>query len=289
MKIRGDVHWLSNETGAYLKLGEQIYSLVGIPVDQQKVYWEQILAGNTEIFKDDNQFKEFYSFLNSKGAFESEDIWTPYLHQQGIYIDNFQGLLNSKKIAVVGDEDLVSEFQNLYGETFKNISSTIQGSDFGLLIVRSHKSEEIKRYNKEFIENNIEFLPLMVQPFSYLLGPLVIPNETVCLNCVIEKKEKNLFYRKENKYFSNVTDSRNSSLPKPIINQGIDSLTIELIKRILHYENLAIESGLIDTIIDFSLLENKLEQHNVMKDADCPICFPTNPLNREVIWMSKTK
>ncbi|RJS63097.1 hypothetical protein [Priestia filamentosa] len=289
MRIRGDVHWLSNETGAYLKIGEQVYSLVGIPIDQQEKYWKYISTGDTKTLSDDKQFKEFYSFLKSKGAFESKDIWTSYLYQQGIYVDSFQDILDSKKIAVVGDTDLINEFQDLYGKTFKNISTNVKDSDYGLLIIRSHKSKDIKKYNQQFIDNNTEFLPLLVQPFSYLLGPLVIPNETLCLNCVIEKKEKNLFYRKENQYFSNVMDSRNSSLPQPVVRQGIDLLVIELIKRILHYEGLAIESGVLDTILDFSMLENKLEQHNVMKDADCPICFPVNPLNREVIWMGKTK
>lgn len=289
MKIRGDVHWLADKSMAYLKIGDQIYSLLGFPVEVQERYWTDIKNGYLEKLEYDEDFKTFFEFLKSKGAFEEDDIWRPYLLQQGIEVGSLQEIISSKKIAVLGDEDLINRFHSLYGNTFVNTSRDVVGCDFGVLLIRSHKQEEVVKYNKLLTDSKIEFIPLLAQAFSYLIGPLVVPGETVCLNCVMGKKEKNLFYRKENNLFLGMNDREITPMPEPVVDHGIVTLAIELIKRILTSESLALESGVLNTIIEFSMLENKIEQHNIIKDPDCTICFPQKNINKNVIWMGKTK
>lgn len=111
-KLRGDVHFKIANNSMYLKIGEQIYQIAGLFKEQIQGYWESIVNNDEEKYKTDKNFYQFKSFLQTRGAFKSDCIWDQYLKQYGISdIKNLDAILRSKKVSVVGDDDLVNKFK----------------------------------------------------------------------------------------------------------------------------------------------------------------------------------
>lgn len=287
MKLRGDIHLLTENNSIYLKLGTQIYELAGLEVEKIKAYWDSILNSSEDKYANDTKFIQFKSFLQQKGAFKDNCVWDPYLKQYGIPIDNFDKKLSSKKISVVGDSDLVNDFSNKAKNIFNIVNYISDECDYGVIIARSHKTDKILKFNSEFIKNNIETFPLLVQPFNMFIGPLIIPNETPCLNCVFNKEQKNSIYSHQKNLFNKIQDREDTEIIKPLLNQGIDFIIIELIKRIMFHENIPIEQGLLNVILEISFLDSRIEEHNILKDPDCNICYPPKNINVKNIWQEK--
>ncbi len=76
----------------------------------------------------------------------------------------------------------IEEWKNSYAKECKTVLATIPYGGQALLL----------RWNQFCVENNIHFLPVFLQDMVGYIGPLVIPRETACLECLRTRQNSHL-------------------------------------------------------------------------------------------------
>ncbi|MGL4992143.1 MAG: hypothetical protein ACRC57_13460 [Sarcina sp.] len=287
MKLRNDVDLLLKDKIMYLKIGNKIYEIFNTDSKFLK-YFDLMKNNNFEnLQKDDEDFNNFKQFLYDRGAFLLADKWDSIFLQYNIKFDNFSEILSGKKLLVKGDKDLVEFFKKNFDYMYQITEDINSYFDYAVVIIRKNKRKKILELNKDLLKKDKVIFPILLDELNTFIGPLIIPNETPCLNCILNREDKNLIYRKEKKFFESYDLDDNEIFIESIILQGISVLNLEIIKRIMFDEKIAIEQGLLNTILEFSFLDSKIEEHNVLRDPNCDICNNFENLNINSIWTSK--
>ena len=287
MKLRNDVDLVLKDNFMYLKIGSKIYEIFNADPKFLE-YFNLIKNNNFENILDDNKdFDTFKNFLYDRGAFLLEDKWDSIFLQYNIKFHNFSKILSEKKVLVKGDIDLIKFFKKNFNYVCKITEDIDDIFDYAVIIIRKDNKNKILELNETLLKKDKVIFPIFLDGLNTFLGPLIIPNETPCLNCILNRENKNLIYKKENDFFTEQYLENNDLFIESIVLQAISMLNIEIIKRVMFDEKIAIEQGLLNTILEFSFLDSKIEEHNILRDPNCNICNKYSTLNINSIWNSK--
>ena len=138
-------------------------------------------------------------------------------------------------------------------------------SDFGGL-------ELMRPWNAFCIESRRHFLPVVLQDMIGYIGPLVIPGETACFECLSLRQN------------SHLTDPRSERVAESCAFEGQtiagyllpmasvlgDIACVELIK----FYGPGLPLWRVGRLIEVNLLAGRLESRNVLKVPRCPACSP---------------
>jgi molybdopterin-synthase adenylyltransferase len=145
------------------------------------------------------------------------------------------------------------------------IDCLIATADFGGL-------HWMRQWNEVCVRHGIHFLPVVLQNLIGYVGPLVIPGETACFECVRGR---------QNSHFENPTSYRAAELAA-FEGQAIagfhpsmasvlgDIATIELTK----FYGGGLPMRRTGTLIEVNLLQPAITTHRVLKLPRCPVCSP---------------
>lgn len=288
MELRNDVDLVFKKNTAYLKIGAQIYKI--LTQDSKIVeYFKLIKDKNFDenLIINNNDFSTFKDFLYNNGAFISSDPWESNFLQYNVGVQNFNTIMRTKKVLVVGDTDLVDFFEKTIQSCYKITKNINEKFDYAVILSRKFHTDKILKLNETLLKYEKVIFPLILDELNVFIGPLIIPNETACLNCVLNRNFKSLIYKDEFELFESKNVESNQTFINPIMLQAISFLNIEIIKRVLFDQKVGIEQSLLNTVIEFSFLESKIEEHNILRDPDCTICINPKKLNVNTIWYPK--
>lgn len=156
-----------------------------------------------------------------------------------------------------------AEFDNwLEGMEGDRLHCVIATSDFGGLHL-------FRRFNELCVERKINFLPVMLNDLVGHVGPLVVPGETACFECLLARQNSNLDMfemRQAVDEKAHAGQSVNGYLPS-MASIVADVAVVEVIK---FYGGLPqMRAG---HLIEVNMLAGRMESARVLKAPRCPAC-----------------
>jgi thiazole/oxazole-forming peptide maturase SagC family component len=145
------------------------------------------------------------------------------------------------------------------------LGCVVATSDFG-------GQQLLRRWNAYCVEHRVHFLPVVLQDLIGYIGPLVVPGETPCLECLRARQNAHL------------EDPETQRIPEHVAfeGQGINGFhpamtnilgelaALELTK---FYGNL-MPSRLVGRLIEVNLSAPQLQERRILKVPRCRVCSP---------------
>jgi bacteriocin biosynthesis cyclodehydratase domain-containing protein len=159
----------------------------------------------------------------------------------------------------------------------ESLGCMIATSDFG-------GQETMYEWNRFCVKYRRPFLPVVLQDLVGYVGPLVIPGETACLECVRMRQNSHITDRESLKRTRDFAFEGQAAVgfhPSMASILG-DIAALELTK----FYSEVIPSSRIGTLIEVNLLETGLTSRKVLKVPRCPACSPL--LTRSSVSPDKT-
>lgn len=143
----------------------------------------------------------------------------------------------------------------------------IATSDFGF-------TPTLSEWNKFCVEHNRDFLPLVLHNLVGHIGPLVIPGETACFECL--RARQNAHMRTPD-----IERAAERGAFEGQIIVGFHPSMATVISEIAAFELTRVYGGAIPkpqvgTLIEVNLLDTYVKARRVLKVPRCPICSPLN-------------
>lgn len=155
-----------------------------------------------------------------------------------------------------------------------SVNCVIATSDFGGLSL-------LREWNQFCVEKKIFFLPVVLQDQIGYVGPLVIPGETACLECLLARQDSH---------------QSNSQRSRPIEESAHEGQSVvgfhpsmaSILGDLAAFEITKFFSGVlpgwnVGTLLEINLLSTRMTPRKVLKVPRCPVCSPlitrapTNP------------
>jgi len=140
-------------------------------------------------------------------------------------------------------------------------------SDFGGL-------QLMREWNEFCVRFAIHFLPVVLQDMVGYIGPMVMPGETPCFECLWARQNSNL----ENPARERATERAafygqlvEGYLP-PMASILGDLAALELVK----FYSQALPGSRVGSLIEVDLMEPSLKSRKLLKVPRCPVCGPLN-------------
>lgn len=149
----------------------------------------------------------------------------------------------------------------------KMIDCIIATSDFG-------NHEVLREWNKWCVERNCHFLPVVLHNVIGYIGPLVIPGETACFDCLRTRQDANVEEAKRNRALEREAfESQHVA--------GFHPTMTSILGNIAAFELTKFYSGVIPgwnvgSLIEVNLLATYVTARKVLKVPRCPACSPLN-------------
>lgn len=168
----------------------------------------------------------------------------------------------------------ITAYENwIAGTAVKSLGPVVATSDFGC-------TKSILEWNKICVEYKLPFFPVFLQNMIGYVGPLVIPDETACLECLRARQN------------SHLEDSENLRASEEFGFEGQrvhgfhpsmatilgDIAALELTKFYSHI----LPMGRAGMVIQVNLLISQMTTRRVLKIPRCSVCSPLNtfpPIN----------
>ena len=141
----------------------------------------------------------------------------------------------------------------------------IATSDFG-------GQEAMREWNTLCVKENRHFLPVVLQDLIGYVGPLVVPGETACLDCLRTRQN------------SQTKDYQSRRLPEGVAFEGqgvigFHPAMASIIGNIAAFELIKLYSDTlpfskVGTLIEVNLLATEMKARKVLKIPRCPTCSP---------------
>lgn len=149
----------------------------------------------------------------------------------------------------------------------ESIACVIATSDFG-----SHPV--LCEWNRFCIQHGRHFFPVILQNLIGYVGPLVVPGETACLECLRARQNSQMEdYRTRRAAEEAAFEGQGVAGFHPSMASVLgDIAAVELTK--LYGD--VLPSWKIGTLIEVNLLATRLEARKVLKIPRCPACSPLN-------------
>lgn len=206
--------------------------------------------------------RQLVAALHTSGLESVRVIDVPLL--RNIQLFDLQGRLVRRQWSDV----LPVSYQSwLESTTLKDVTCLVATSDFGV-------SPVLSQLNQFCVEGNIHFLPVVLHNLNGYIGPLVIPKETACYECLRSR---------ENSHFLDSARHR-ASEDTAFTGQryiGFHPLMASILADFAAFELTRFYSGLLPQpnmgkLIELDLLSSRLVSRKVLKAPRCSICSPLN-------------
>ncbi len=155
-----------------------------------------------------------------------------------------------------------------------SVNCLVATSDFGGLAL-------LRDWNQFCVENKIFFLPVVLQDQIGYVGPLVIPGETACLECLIARQNSHKPDRQTSKSIEESAHEGQSVI-------GFHPSMASILGDLAAFELTKFFSGVlagwnVGTVLEINLLSTRMTPRKVLKVPRCSVCSPlitrtpTNP------------
>ncbi len=141
----------------------------------------------------------------------------------------------------------------------------IATSDFG-------GREEMREWNKLCVQEKRHFLPVVLQDLIGYVGPLVVPGETACFDCLRIRRNSQMHDERPRRFTEAVAFEGQGAIGfHPSMASIIGNIAaFELIK--FYSETLPFRK--VGTLIEVNLLATEMKARRVLKIPRCPTCSP---------------
>lgn len=173
--------------------------------------------------------------------------------------------LNSKEWPMLDNPPIdVKEWEDNFKPN--DVDCLVATSEFGAF-------HFMRKWNKFCVTNNCKFLPVLFDNLIGYVGPLVIPQETACFECFLNRRKSSIgefeIHPDENSELNEI------QFCHPIIASILgDIAAMELIKFYIGWK--AIFN--VGKVIEVNMLATKIETHNVLKIPRCSVCSRLNKI-----------
>ena len=139
-------------------------------------------------------------------------------------------------------------------------------SDFGGLIL-------MRDWNRTAVASNIVFYPIVLQDEVASLGPLVVPGEGPCFECLWLRQSANLDEdaRQRADESHAFFGQHATGFLQPMARIAADIAAVDLLK----YFSRALPGGRAGRVIEVDLMTPSLRARNLLKAPRCPVCALT--------------
>lgn len=151
------------------------------------------------------------------------------------------------------------------GQNTQNPTCLVATSDFG-------NHEVIRQWNHFCLKSNCHFLPVILQNAVGFLGPLIIPGETACFECVRARQNSNF----EDPHLERATEEK--AFEGQIV-VGFHPSMPSILGSLAAFELTKFYSGFlpgsnVGTLIEINLLATFLTARKILKNPRCQACGP---------------
>lgn len=162
-------------------------------------------------------------------------------------------------------ETLKQEFRSpgwLEGVEPEEIGCIVAASDFGGQYL-------LRDYNKYCVEKGIFFIPVILKKTIGFVGPLVVPGETACYQCLLAREDANMANPRLQRAGDNAANiGRGVAGFHPVMSSVLgDFAAMELIK----FFSIGMPWR-VGELIEINLLAPELIARRVLKVPRCPVC-----------------
>jgi bacteriocin biosynthesis cyclodehydratase domain-containing protein len=131
----------------------------------------------------------------------------------------------------------------------------------------------LRNWNALAVEQRCHFLPLVLQDVIGYLGPLVIPGETACFECLISRENSHMDEADLRRIIERTAYAAGTPAFHPIMASVLGQIAaFELVK---HYSE-AIPVRRVGTLIEVNLISASITTRKVLKVPRCLVCSSLN-------------
>lgn len=288
MKVRYDAEITVIQSIAYLKLGTDIFRLDGMDSNKIIEFWNLITKEKVpEESGDKKAYDEFCDFLKNKGVLYDDDIWDAFFQQYAIKLNDVRSQMKKVTVLLLGNRDLCKEIKGYISKYFDCTCDRTKKNEYALIVGRKSHEKELLEANEYAYRHVNAYFPVLIEPFRVECGPMVLPGETPCLQCLYNRIGKNTLFPGERAAFKDLGIRNHTELFEPVYSIGFHMALIQLIKRWMLDKGIIIEQELQNLVWEYSFLDGTISQHNIVRDRDCPLCFPSRKPSDLNVWNAK--
>ena len=131
----------------------------------------------------------------------------------------------------------------------------------------------LQEINQLCVENRIDLLPVCLTDMIAYIGPLVIPKESACVECCINRVNSN---QTNYEIFNDIDNCRaQGQLTASIHPSMVNSISeLALLEFTTYYTRMVIRAPDLMTQVDF--LSSRMEQSKILKVPRCHVCSNIN-------------
>lgn len=291
MKLNSNIQWIKFDGKGYFKINGRIIEVCDFNVQDQEKYWNTIAKNKNDlfslqqIFKEDKEFNKFFGFIRMLGGFyDGVNNWTCFEKKYGINVHNLDKDIQSLKLSIFGEEDLKKFAVETLKETF---TYTDCNEDFAIIIGRKDNMLSLLRYNEILVNKGVPFLTILLEPFSFLVGPLTVPHMTPCLNCISYNYIKNQLGTKDkfSKLYSAFPDT-SETIPEVTLGVAVKIVEIQIIKYLIRMEKNQNSLRVSNSILEYDVFNDQIEWHPVLKEIKCRVCQNPGNIRKSEKWLN---
>jgi bacteriocin biosynthesis cyclodehydratase domain-containing protein len=138
-------------------------------------------------------------------------------------------------------------------------------SDFGGL-------DLMREWNRKCVASGTSFYPIVLEDEVASLGPLVVPGEGPCYECLVARQDSNridparMRATEAHAFFGQEV----TGFVQPMARVAADLAAVDLLK----YFSRVLPGGIAGRMIEADLMAPSLRTRNVLKAPRCPVCSP---------------
>jgi len=177
-----------------------------------------------------------------------------------------------------------NELQNI--TSYDDWVDSLENSGLDILICTSDFGgmQLMRDFNKFCVDNNIMFLPVVLQDFKGFVGPLVVPGETACFECLLNRQNSIMpnFTVKRTTECSAFEGQRVVGFHPTMSSILGDIAVMELIK----FFTKTLQSWNAGALIEVNLLKTEMKSRKVLKIPRCSVCSEMNTISKVTVYNS---
>ena len=209
-----------------------------------------------------NISRRMVSSLIDLGIENFQVVDDPWMRNPALF-DDGENLLGTRWPPNLGEPVKLSVWENQIDPTFVNC--IIAASDLG-----THQG--IRDWNEFCVKNRCHFLPVILQDLIGYVGPLVVPGETACYECLRQRQNAHM----NDPEVERASETITSTGPKVV---GFHPSMASILGDIAAFELTKLYSNVlplqnVGTQIEVDLLTSKMMKRKVLKVPRCAVCSP---------------
>lgn len=203
-----------------------------------------------------------------------------FWNSHGIDVNRLQEVLSSQPIRLEAAAPGIDDYWlSLFTQAFQTTGIQLKQDAVLKVIVTDHyQRNELAAINRKHIDSGQPWLLIKPVGVEYWLGPLFVPGQTGCWECLNQRLEIN---NPINTFYKIQTHSRDN-LPVPAahipssLGMAADQAAIEIAKWLYHGTNTHLEGK----ILSFDTRSMRSTTHVLVKRPQCPVCGNAPDIHR---------